>query len=157
MSEGMSRRTFVAGSLLSSAGVAIAGAAHGADGSQPASPPTPQAGLPRGKIGKLEISRLILGGNLLTHFTHSRDLRYVYSLAARYNTDDKILETLATAEAHGINTLTMHNPPHPMSRLAALPQGAGRQDPVDHLPHGDDGAGPGQVPPARRGVDQGRL
>jgi len=118
MPEGMSRRTFVAGSLLSSAGIAMAGTAQGAAaGSQPASPPTPKAGMPRGKIGKLEISRLILGGNLLTHFTHSRDLRYVYSLAAHYNTDDKILETLATAEAHGINTLSMHNPPHPMSVL----------------------------------------
>ena len=75
------------------------------------------AGMPRGKIGKLEVSRLILGGNLLTHFTHSRDLRYVYSLTARYNTDEKILETLAQAEAHGINTLTIHNPPHPMEVL----------------------------------------
>jgi hypothetical protein len=113
----MSRRTFVAGSLLSSAGVAIAGAAHGVDSPRPAGPPAPAAGLPRGKIGKLEISRLILGGNLLTHFTHSRDLRYVYSLAARYNTDEKILETLATAEAHGINTMSSANPPHPMSLL----------------------------------------
>ena len=117
MPEGMSRRSFVAGSLLSSAGAAIAGATHGAVGSQPPGPPTPQASLPRGKIGKLEISRLILGGNLLTHYTHSRDLRYVYSLAAHYNTDEKILETLATAEANGINTLTIHNPPHPMSVL----------------------------------------
>ncbi|MGA2621576.1 MAG: hypothetical protein ABSF26_28575 [Thermoguttaceae bacterium] len=124
MPEGISRRTFVAGSLLSSAGVALGGASSGADGSQPAGPPTPQAGppapqagLPRGKIGKLEISRLILGGNLLTHFTHSRDLRYVYNLAAHYNTDEKIMETLATAEAHGINTLSMHNPPHPISIL----------------------------------------
>jgi hypothetical protein len=117
MSDEISRRTFVAGSLLSSAGLAIAGTSHAADSPQAAGPPAAQAGMPRGKIGKLEISRLILGGNLLTHFTHSRDLRYVYSLAARYNTDDKILETLATAEAHGINTLSMHNPPHPISVL----------------------------------------
>ncbi len=117
MPEGMSRRTFVAGSLLTTAGVAIAGAAQGADPAKPAAPPTPPAGLPRGKIGKLEISRLLLGGNLLTHFTHSRDLRYVYNLAAHYNTDEKIMETLATAEANGINTLSMHNPEHPMSVL----------------------------------------
>lgn len=65
----------------------------------------------------MEISRLLLGGNLLTHYTHSRDLRYVYNLAAHYNTDDKILETLAMAEANGINTVVMHNPPHPMSLL----------------------------------------
>ena len=117
MPEGMSRRRFVTGSLLSSAGVVIAEASYGAVGPQPAGPHTPQAGLSRGKIGKLEISRLILGGNLLTHFTHSRDLRYVYNLAAHYNTDEKILETLATAEANGVNTLTIHNPPHAMSVL----------------------------------------
>ena len=70
-----------------------------------------------GKIGKCEVSRLILGGNLLTHYTHSRDLQYVYTLAAHYNTDDKILETLAVAEANGINTLTIHNPPHSMEVL----------------------------------------
>jgi hypothetical protein len=113
----MNRRTFVQGSLLSSAGIAMAAKLHGADSSPPAAPPAVQAGLPRGKIGKLEISRLILGGNLLTHFTHSRDLRYVYNLAAHYNTDDKIMETLSVAEAQGINTLSMHNPPHPMSVL----------------------------------------
>lgn len=41
----------------------------------------------------------------------------MYTLAARYNTDEKILETLALAEAHGINALAMHNPPRPMSLL----------------------------------------
>jgi len=108
----MNRREFVKGSLLTGAAIAMARESSGAD-----SPPAAAPGLPRGKIGKLEISRLILGGNLLTHFTHSRDLQYVYSLAAHYNTDEKIMETLAVAEAHGINTLSMHNPPHPMSVL----------------------------------------
>ncbi len=56
----------------------------------------------------MEVSRLLLGGNLLTHFTHSRELRYVYNLAAHYNTPKKILETLATAEQQGINTLVIH-------------------------------------------------
>jgi hypothetical protein len=60
---------------------------------------------------------LILGGNLLTHYTHSRDLKYVYALAAHYNTDEKIMETLAKAEAAGINTVSMHNPEHPISVL----------------------------------------
>lgn len=78
---------------------------------------SPVEPLPMGKIGKLTVSRMLLGGNLLTHFTHSRDLRYVYKLAAHYNTDAKILETLALAEQHGINTLSMHNPPHAMGLL----------------------------------------
>lgn len=72
-------------------------------------PAPAQAALPRGKIGQLQITRLLLGGNLLTHATHSRDLRYVGNLAKHYNTPEKILQTLAVAEQHGINTLAIHN------------------------------------------------
>jgi ABC-type branched-subunit amino acid transport system substrate-binding protein len=64
--------------------------------------------LPTGKIKNMSVSRLLLGGNLLTHYTHSRDLKYVYTLAAQYNTEKKILETLALAESHGVNTLVIH-------------------------------------------------
>jgi hypothetical protein len=78
---------------------------------------TSQEVLPKGKIRNLEISRLLLGGNLLTHFTHSRDLRYVYNLARHYNTDEKILETLAIAEAHGINALVIHYVPKAIQLL----------------------------------------
>jgi hypothetical protein len=73
--------------------------------------PAPKATLPQGRIGNLSVSRVLLGGNLLTHYTHSRDLKYVYNLTAHYNTEEKIFETMALAEAHGINTLSIHNPP----------------------------------------------
>ena len=76
-----------------------------------ASQVAPPAALPKGEIGKLKISRLLLGGNLLTHYTHSRDLKYVYNLARHYNTEQKLLETLALAEAHGIDTLAVHPDP----------------------------------------------
>ncbi len=109
ISPRVSRREFVAGAVAVSA--MAASAARGG----PA--PAPSGWLPKGKIGDLAISRLLLGGNLLTHFTHSRDLKYVYALARHYNTDEKILETLALAEAHGINTLVIHNPPHAMQLL----------------------------------------
>lgn len=125
MKSAMNRRTFVHHSVLASAGAALAAGslaqpgAAGADGaSAPATPSVAQE-MPRGKIGDLEISRLLLGGNLLTHYTHSRDLRYVYTLAKAYNTDEKILETLAIAEDHGINTLVVHNVP---ATLAVLKQ-----------------------------------
>ena len=96
----MNRRSFVKGTILSSAGLALALDARGQAQPQPATVASAvQAALPKGKIGKLEVSRLILGGNLLTHYTHSRDLRYVYGLAAHYNTDEKIMETLALAES----------------------------------------------------------
>jgi hypothetical protein len=126
MSYEINRRTFIKGSVLATAGGAVvfqgsARQAHAqAEANKVADSPGRAAtasALPKGKIGKLEISRLILGGNLLTHYTHSRDLKYVYNLAAHYNTDEKIMETLALAEAHGINCVSMHNPPHPMSVL----------------------------------------
>lgn len=109
----LSRRSFVKGTLLTSSALALGLDARGEEA--PASNATPA--LPKARLGKLEVSRLILGGNLLTHFTHSRDLRYVTSLATHYNTDEKILETLAAAEANGINTVSMHNPPHSISLL----------------------------------------
>ena len=117
MHNEITRRSFVKGTLLTSASVALAADLRAQNPPTAAGAPASKATLPRGKIGKLEISRVILGGNLLTHYTHSRDLQYVYNLAAHYNTDDKIMETLATAEAHGINTVSMHNPPHPISVL----------------------------------------
>ncbi|HUT32440.1 MAG TPA: hypothetical protein VNE39_03085 [Planctomycetota bacterium] len=101
----LSRREFVRGS--------VAGAALAAGSGVLAAAPPGAAGdaLPKGKIGKMEVSRILLGGNLLTHYTHSRDLRYVYALAAHYNTPAKIRETLEVAEANGINTLAIHTVP----------------------------------------------
>jgi len=71
-------------------------------------PTTVTGTLPKGKICDLEISRIILGGNLLTHYTHCRDQNYVYSLIEHYNTAEKVLETLAVAEEHGINCMSVH-------------------------------------------------
>lgn len=118
MSSRITRRSFVKNTMLSSAGMAFGLNATAGEGTSAVTPAAAaSAGLPCGKIGKLEISRLLLGGNLLTHYTHSRDLKYVYTLAAKYNTDEKIFETLALAEKHGVNTVSMHNPPHPISLL----------------------------------------
>ena len=59
--------------------------------------------LPRGNLGKLKVSRLILGANLAGGWAHSRDLIYVPSLFKAYNTDRKVFETLELAERAGIN------------------------------------------------------
>lgn len=64
--------------------------------------------IPSGTLAGMTIGRMLLGGNLLTHYTHSRDLRYVYNLAAKYNTPEKIFETMRIAEAHGINAVVIH-------------------------------------------------
>lgn len=117
MTNALDRRSFLKRSLAASAVGAIALNTRGEDAAKtPATARTAES-FPTGKIGDLQISRILLGGNLLTHYTHSRDLKYVYSLTAHYNTEAKILETLAIAEANGINTLSMHNPPGPMEIL----------------------------------------
>jgi len=125
MAAEMNRRRFIKGTLLSSAALALGSESRGQDPPPSAPPAAPRDMLAKGKIGNLEISRIILGGNLLTHYAHCRDLNYVKSLTAHYNTDEKIMETLAWAEKCGINTLSMHNPPHPMSVLRRYRQQGG--------------------------------
>jgi len=64
----------------------------------------PIKGLGKGKIGDVEISRVIIGSNLFGGGAHARNLKYVSELMERYFTDDKILETLQLCEENGINT-----------------------------------------------------
>ncbi len=61
--------------------------------------------MPAGQIGKVKISRIICGGNLIGGYAHSRDLIYVSSLLTHYFTDEKIIETLQICEENGINTI----------------------------------------------------
>jgi uncharacterized membrane protein YphA (DoxX/SURF4 family) len=70
--------------------------------------------LPKGEIGKHEISRLIMGGNLIGGWAHSRDLIYVPSLFKAYNTEKKVYETLILAEKAGINTINIGFPSNPL-------------------------------------------
>jgi hypothetical protein len=64
--------------------------------------------LPLGHIGRLAVSRLFLGGNLIAGYAHSRDLMYVSRLFREYNTEAKVFETLALAEQSGINTILIN-------------------------------------------------
>lgn len=61
--------------------------------------------LTKGRLGKHEISRLIIGSNPINGFAHSRDLEYVGSLFRAYNTEKKVFETLMIAEQAGINCI----------------------------------------------------
>lgn len=65
------------------------------------------APVPTGRIGDFEVSRLIMGGNLIGGWAHARDLLYVSQLSQAYNTDRKIHETLMLAEQCGINTINV--------------------------------------------------
>jgi hypothetical protein len=105
----MTRRDFVKGATcLSAAGLAGAAPRLAAAGDEAAKWVAQPLGpakdtLPMGRIGSVELSRLMLGGNLFSGYAHARDLSYVAPLMKRYNTDAKILETLELAETHGIN------------------------------------------------------
>ena len=61
--------------------------------------------VPKGRIGNLELSRLIMGGNLIGGWAHSRDLIYVSKLVKAYHSDEKVMMTLQLAEKCGIDTI----------------------------------------------------
>lgn len=120
----LTRRMFVRNSVLASAGAAMAlgtdagtQIARGAEAPASSGPAPAKGTLPKGKVGNMEISRLILGGNLLSLYHHSRDQLYVHNLVRAYNTDAKIQETLALAESMGINTMSGHSHPNIMKNL----------------------------------------
>ena len=58
----------------------------------------------KGKIGKMKVSRITLGGNLIGGWAHSRDLIYVSDLVKAYHTKEKIFATFQLAEACGVTT-----------------------------------------------------
>ena len=64
--------------------------------------------LPKGMIKDRSFSKMILGGNLLSGWAHSRDLIYVSSLVRAYHTKDKIFNTFRLAEKCGVDTLLSH-------------------------------------------------
>jgi uncharacterized membrane protein YphA (DoxX/SURF4 family) len=70
--------------------------------------------LPKGKIKDHEISRLIMGGNLIGGWAHSRDLIYTEELFKAYNTEKKIFDTLMLCEQAGVNTINIGFPTIPV-------------------------------------------
>ena len=61
--------------------------------------------VPKGKLGKMSVSRVVIGGNPIGGWAHSRDLNYVPTLMKSYFTDAKTSETLFLCEKCGINTV----------------------------------------------------
>ena len=94
--------TLAATAAATSNVTATAEAAGPATTNQVSAPSTP---LPYGRIGKVTISRLLLGGNLIGGWMHARDLKYSGALFRAYVTEQKLMETLRLAEQHGINTV----------------------------------------------------
>ncbi len=112
MAKNHSRRDFLRYALLGASAVAIGGSfeehhllARTGEHAYPARETVPDLSMPKGKIGDLEISRLICGGNLISGYSHSRDLMYVSELVNSYNTPEKVMETWQLCEERGINTV----------------------------------------------------
>jgi hypothetical protein len=108
MKKPISRRDFVATSALAAAALPVLVRAEpgvATTASPPPGAPVQRETLPMGRMGNVDFTRLILGGNLISGYAHSRDLRYVSTLMHRYNTEAKIAETLEIAEANGINVI----------------------------------------------------
>ena len=62
-------------------------------------------GFPIGRIGNVRVSRIIIGGNQFSGWSHSRDLKYLRGLFTAYSITEKIMETLQICEENGINTI----------------------------------------------------
>ena len=96
MPKNINRRQFFKTSLVGSASAALAsGKASGG----------PAVDFPTGRIGNVNISRLIIGGNQFSGWSHSRDLPYLRQLFTAYSSDEKIMDTLELCEELGINTM----------------------------------------------------
>jgi hypothetical protein len=109
MKTNISRRGFVKTSLMASAVLPLGLRAQSTAGPAAAAPAgasaTPEGAMPVAKIGNQAFSRLLIGGNLIGGYSHSRDLSYVSTLMRRYNTEAKIRQTLELAESFGINAI----------------------------------------------------
>jgi uncharacterized protein (UPF0264 family) len=96
------RRTFLEGTLAVSAGLGALNAGRTAIGSESIAKAV--SDLPKQKLGKYDVSRLIIGANQFTGYPHAEPLKYAKELFAAYFTEEKIVETLAIAHDHGIDT-----------------------------------------------------
>ncbi|MGE5294182.1 MAG: twin-arginine translocation signal domain-containing protein, partial [Solirubrobacterales bacterium] len=126
MSDRLDRRDFLKKSLAGSAlGAAALSFEERALLAQTARDPAPapaqsarSAGeMPIGKLGGLNVTRLIVGGNLTSGFAHSRDLIYVSGLLQQYFTDEKVFETWGLCEECGINTAVLRLDDHVIGLL----------------------------------------
>ena len=102
----MNRRTFL------KAVPAVTAIAAASVNTLPAAQKSLAGNLPLRKIGNVDVSGLIVGGNPISGNAHSRDLPYVSSLMRRYFTDEKCVETLNICEGCGINTAQLRTDSH---------------------------------------------
>jgi len=102
MSRNLNRRQFFKKSLVTS--VAATSVSGLQERTLSAAKRTARS-LPMGRIGNVRISRLIIGGNQFSGWSHSRDLKYLRDLFKAYSADEKIMQTLQLAEENSVNTI----------------------------------------------------
>ncbi len=119
MSKSITRRSFVGKSIAVSTGIAAGIGLEdrqllaqlvdrsGYDKKLPA-----VKGLQQGKFAERMVSRLIIGGNLISGSAHAGELLYQSALMTRYFDDQRIMDTWLLAEENGINTTLMRCDPH---------------------------------------------
>jgi len=119
MLESVDRRGFLKTTAAASAGAVLTfgfeeKALLAKDKSKETVPSVSPSGkpMPKGKIGGVEMGRLVCGGNLISGFSHSRDLMYVSSLLEHYFTDEKVFETFMICEQNGIDTAILRLDPN---------------------------------------------
>ena len=98
----VNRRRFLEGTLAVSAGLGGVGVGRSATGAESSAKAV--SDLPKRKLGKHDVSRLIIGANQFTGYPHAEPLKYAKELFAAYFTEEKIVETLAIGHDHGIDT-----------------------------------------------------
>jgi len=124
MQRKVHRRSFIKKSVVTAAGTTLGMGMAGTGPSHAAEPGKVEMergvnGMPMGRIKNLTISRLISGGNLISGWAHARDLIYIHDLMARYNTPEKVLDTLALLEENGVNTIIADPRKKPMDVFKA--------------------------------------
>jgi hypothetical protein len=144
MTEKTDRRCFLARGIAGAAGIGAAygsveesillaatqdGAAKSGQTKKPKTDIAPGS-LPCGKIRDVSVSRLLIGGNLIGGWAHSRDLMYASKLFTSYNTEAKIFETLELAQECGINTIQID----PSAWAAVLKYNKNRATKIQTMP-----------------------
>lgn len=105
MTANVNRRNFIKKSMIASTGAALGLSLE--NKSLSAAPAGGESAkiIPTGKIGSVQIGRLIIGGNQFSGWSHSRDLKYLRELFTAYSTEEKIMDTLRICEEMGVNTI----------------------------------------------------
>jgi hypothetical protein len=108
----VTRRDFVRAGAQAAAGAVAAASLASLESAVADSGPAGEAStaanralMPTGMIGKVRLSRMLLGGNLVGGWMHCRDLKYVGALFRAYVTEEKMLQTFHLAAEQGINTV----------------------------------------------------